>query len=241
MALDFDGFYVYMIQGFMHAQSTDDQHYDLNNKEIVVNRGGAELGTDEQNPDPGKTRPALELPIFTAFYSLNYPSSQFSNPIPPATPHVPPPAPPSPSGFFPAGNAPTYTPNTGYYPFSETGFMIFFSGETLSDTGTVISDGFVRGRSRVNTAGFGGRGRGADFQGSYKFDRFSFGIRGSRFATLPSGIITIQFDNLLSVVWDYTFMQVSQNELLLSASGRVPRPGVGTGTMRKSEQQLHNF
>jgi hypothetical protein len=115
--------------------------------------------------------------------------------------------------------------------------MVFFPGQTLSggNTGTVVSDGFVQGRSRINTAGYGGSGAGQDFQGSYLFDR-------TPFFALPSGIITIQLNNLLDHVWDYAFTRVSKDELFLTAIGRVPRPGVGTGTMKRIEdQQLHLF
>jgi hypothetical protein len=239
-APEFGGLYAYAIQGFMHAQSIDDQDYIIglrdanqNPQPLRVNRGGATLNkTSPNDPDPGRSRAAVEMPVLTAFYSLNYPSAQFSQPPPAAPPHPPPPNPPAPAGFFPVNNSPPYTPNVGYYPFSETGFMIFFPGQTLSggNTGTIVSDGFVRGRTRVNTAGYGGSGAGADFQGSYKFDR-------TPLLALPTGVITIQLDTLANHVWDYAFTRVSRHELLLTAIGRVPRPGVGTGTMRRIEDQ----
>jgi hypothetical protein len=230
-----EGLFAYSIQGLMHAQSLDDQHYDLNNKRIVVNRGGGELRTDAANPNPGRPRPAAnqpvpELPILTAFLSLNYPSAQFSNqpdqpPIVPPTPKIPPPLPPPP-GYFPIQNAPAYTPNTGYYPWSETGFMEF----ELSDSiGGLVVSGLVKGRTRVNTGGFGGLMQGAPFTGRYQWDQ----LVGFANESLPTGIITIQFDALLAAVWDYAFVQISADEYIISASGRVPRPAVGTGSMRR--------
>src|SRR5215813_1611919 len=239
-APEFGGLYAYVIQGFMHGQSVDDHHYIIalrdanqNPVQLRVNRGGATLNRNlPTDPDPGRSRAAQEMPVLTAFYSLNYPSVEFSQPPPPPPPLPPPPNPPSPTGFFPVRNSPSYTPNAGYYPFSETGFMNFFPSQTLSggNSGFIVSDGFIRGRSRINTAGYGGSGAGADFQGSYIFDR-------TPFITLPSGIITIQLDTKLDHVWDYAFTRVSRDELFLTAIGRVPRPGVATGRMTRIEDQ----
>lgn len=237
-----EGVYAYVIQGFMHAQSVDDQKYIIglrdarqNPRKLDVNRGGATLQRKAAaDPDPGRSRTAVEMPILTGFYSLNYPSAQFSQPPPSAPPHLPPPNPPSPEGFFTIKKSPPYTANTGYYPFSETGLIVFFPGQTFSggNAGTLVSDGVVRGRTRINTSGYGGSGPGATFGGSYKIDR-------TPFLALPSGFITIQLDDLLDHVWDYAFTQTSEDELFLASIGRVPRPGVATGTMRKIEVQPH--
>lgn len=230
-----EGLYAYVIQGFMHAQSIDDQNCIIglrdaqqNPRKLDVNRAGATLQRNASDPDPGRSRTPLEMPVLTGFYSLNYPSSQFSQPPPPAAPHPPPPNPPTPSGFFPITKSPPYTPNTGYYPFSEVGLIAFFPGQTF--TGGNITDGVVRGRTRINTAGYGGSGAGASFGGSFKIDR-------TPFLALPSGFITIQLDTLLDHVWDYAFTQTSEKELFLASIGRVPRPGVATGTMRKIKRQ----
>jgi len=48
-----------------------------------------------------------------------------------------------------------------------------------------------------------------------------------------TGVITTQFDGKPNHVWDYTFTQISDDEIFIAANGRAPRPGVGTGTMRK--------
>ena len=232
-----EGLYAYVIQGFMHAQSIDDQNYiiglrDANNnpRTLDVNRGGATLQkTAPTDPDPGRSRIAVEMPVLTGFYSLNYPSAQFSQPPPPAPPHPPPPTPPTPAGFFPIRNSPPYTPNTGYYPFSEAGMMLF-SPDRIFSGSAVVRDGVVRGRTRINTAGYGGSGLGASFTGSYKI------VRTALFA-LPSGFITIQHDARPDHVWDYAFVQLSKSRLQLAASGRVPLPGVATGTMRKTRAQ----
>jgi hypothetical protein len=242
-APEFCGLYAYSIQGLMHGQNIDNHNYNIglldenrNKRELEVNKGGAELRRDRQNQNPGRSRTAAEMPILTAFYSLNYPSAQFSNPPPDAPPEPPPPNPPSPAGFYPVRNFPEYTPNVGYYPFCETGFMSIFPGQTLSgdDTPRLIRDGFVQGRMRINPAGYGGSGEGANFQGSYKFDR-------TPFIALPSGFITIQLDNPLNHVWDYAFTRVSKDELFLMVAGRVPRPGVGTGTMRRIQDEPLRF
>src|SRR6185503_1090753 len=110
------------------------------------------------------------------------------------------------------------------------GFMNILPDLSSGNPLPFIRDGFVQGRMRINPAGYGGSGEGAYFEGSYKFDR-------TQFTALPSGFITIQLENPLNHVWDYAFTRVSKDELFLMVAGRVPRPGVGTGTMRRIQEE----
>src|SRR2546425_5000558 len=129
MAFFLNGLYAYTIQGFMHAQSLDNKHdYIVNlaprpnetQRPLEVNRASANLRAAATNPTPGAPRPAQEMPILTAFYSINYPKP------------APPPEIPNPPNPIPLQNSPTYRPNTGYYPFSEVGFMNFTPSAVLS-------------------------------------------------------------------------------------------------------------
>ncbi|HLN99436.1 MAG TPA: hypothetical protein VK208_13325 [Pyrinomonadaceae bacterium] len=226
MAYLLSGLYAYTVQGVMHAQSLDNAHDYIvalaarpgeTQRPLEVNRAGATLTTNAANPTPGASRPAQEMPILTAFYSINYPEP------------VRPPDIPNPVNPIPVQNSPSYRPNTGYYPFSEVGWMLISPLSVLASEGLPPSIGTIVGSTRINTAGYGGSGAGAGFKGKYKFDQL-----GGLFPFyLPSGIITIQLDAQLSHVWDYSFVQVSDNEFALAASGRAPRPGVATGTMKK--------
>jgi len=217
MAYSLFGLFAYTIQGFMHAQNIDNQNYivvqhDRNNNAVPLqpNQGGATLD-DPNKEDPGRSRTAFEMPVFAAFYSSHYPPA----PTPPPTGPEPN---PSPVGPF-------YTPTVGYYPFSETGLLNFITYRSLAADGSVQSHGVLRGSCRVNTGGYPGL-RAAPVHGNFKFDEFIFG-------TLPTGIITIQFDNRPDHVWDYAFVQVSNDEILLESHARVPRPAVATGTMKR--------
>lgn len=110
-----------------------------------------------------------------------------------------------------------YTPNTGYIPFSETGYMIF----TL--------DGFVSGARRINAGGY--PGPGSTFKGAFKFNNTTSWILRSWL--ILTGVITTQRDDLPRHVRDYTFVMVSSDEVQLTALAHVPRPAVGTGTMKR--------
>lgn len=107
---------------------------------------------------------------------------------------------------------------------------VFFYPGGLPEGTLPLIVGRLHGRARVNTAGYGGSGDGADFTGSYKYDQMT----GNMPFRLPSGFITIQFNTLLDHVWDYSFVEVSPNEFFLAATGRAPRPGVATGTMKRT-------
>lgn len=249
MVFPIGGIYGYTIQGFMHARSIDDQNYiiALNRdgqggpRGLNVNRAGATLRREAPTDlDPGRSRTAVEMPILTGFYSLNYPNVEFSDP-PPPPPHPipigarPDDEPPTPSlnrppgmGFYPIAS-PDYAPTTGYYPFSEVGWMLLTPTGVFGPPGS-LNLGTIRGRTRINTAGYGGSGDGANFTGRYRFDQAAAGTLPS---PLPSGFMTIQLDADLDHVWDYAFVQLSADDLILTVIGRVPRPGVGTGTMRK--------
>lgn len=248
MPIELSGLYVYTIQGLMQAQSVDNQEYIValresaanpdGNLPLEVNQANVELKTDAQNPDPGAVRPAFEMPILTGFYSLNYP-------VPPKPPPTRIPHNPnfSPSGFPEGFQSPVlpprtettpdigyaYTPNSGYYPFSESGFMIFTPDDAPEFSFFVPQKGSISGRCRVNTAGYPPR-RAGRFTGRYVFD---VNRENNIISFDPTGVITIQFNGFRSHVWDYAFAVVSSEELFVAANARVPRPGVATGTMKK--------
>jgi hypothetical protein len=139
-------------------------------------------------------------------------------PVSPGPPPVPPPlslpAPipllPELDGYRPDAFAVPYPKGSqaGYYPFSEIGYVIFGV------------NGSVDGWFRVNDAGYDSDDNG-HFRGSYKLD-----------ANGVTGVYTIQLDDFHNHVWDYHFVTVTDKLILLQAAKRLPRPALGTGTLR---------
>jgi hypothetical protein len=214
-----EGLYAYTVQGFMHAPK---------------------LG------EPDNKKVYLHVPSFVKELEVN-----LANFGPAAYPNFQPKpaeAPPVVAGFSsPDVAVPPYQVATGYYPFSEVGFMLFrparfkVASQTFPD-----NDGQVNGWRIVNTAGY--PGKGSAFSGSYKFvgpagakpkdfqdvkDIYQ-GI-GDYAGPVPTlGVITTQFPNKLNHVWDYVFVLVSDEEIQLTTNGRLPRPGAATGRMRRT-------
>jgi hypothetical protein len=153
------------------------------------------------------------LAIATNFKSAEWPQLPEVGELPVATAFYPSqyPPPKPPTTGLPAG--PTYTPNVGYYPFAESGVMFFDNGQ-------------VNGVIRVDTAGWASPDFGS-FQGKYEFHPHAPGVG------LPAGIISIILDALKNHVWDYWFTMLSKTEVLLATGGCLPRPAVGTGSMRQ--------
>jgi hypothetical protein len=197
-----EGTFAYSIQGLMRAQNLGNQKYIAPaSAPINVGLGGAGFFP---NPDWPNLPPWGELPVMTAFYPTQYPP-----PPPPATTNGP--------SAPPAG--PPYSPNVGYYPYTEVGVMVFDKGA-------------VSGVMRVNTAGLA-NGQAGHFTGSYGFDAVPPG------AGLPIGMITIHLEPpFQNHYWDYAFAMVSKGSVLLVTGGRLPRPAMGSGTLTKIEPDL---
>jgi hypothetical protein len=224
-----NGQYGYTIQGFMHGQGFDSHKYLRilpGGLQLELNLADAVLELDPNsipvpNSDPGRSRVPGEMPLFTGFYSAHYPVLK----TPPTKEQEP--------NTNPAG--PFYTPTVGYYPFSEIGFMTLGEREqeALHSGGLY---GTVAGWRRLNIAGY--PGLGSTFTGRYKFDPApAVGgpgiVHPAPGAVGNTGFITTQRDGTPQNVWDYTFVQISDDELFLTANGFMPRPGIGTGTMKK--------
>ena len=117
---------------------------------------------------------------------------------------------------------------TGFYPFSEIGYMFFgpYPSTAVGHRGT------VSGRYRVNTGGYPNM-RFAQFVGAYSFDPEAEWLPD--WGHIPLGLITTQTANpaLWDHLWDYAFVMTTIDEMYISANARLPRPGVATGTMKR--------
>jgi hypothetical protein len=210
MATTFDGLFAFTLQGFMHAQNIETQIY------IPAQRSFSGGGDPDEPTSAGgnavltrtsvKLNRRFDLPVLSAFYPKEYP--------PPPTP--PPPRPPS----NPRGpGTPCYSPNVGYYPYVETGVILF------------VSDLTVSGWIRVNTAGLPSQETFGRFVGSYRLDPLDQPmVSGSQ---LVAGLLTIHFDAPKPHVWDYSIIALSLDEIQMATSGRIPRPAVASGAMRR--------
>jgi len=134
-------------------------------------------------------------------------------PAPPSTKLNPTPAPPEFTGFRPVDFQNPYAAGTpaGFYPFSEIGYIHF--GPDPDDA--------IEGWLRENTCGYD-LNANQHVTGKYKFD-----------ANNATGVYTIQLDVVTNHIWDYHFVTVSDDEIKLQAAGRLPRPAVGTGILRR--------
>ena len=127
-----------------------------------------------------------------------------------------------------------FQPEPGFYPYSEMGVMNF------------ADDGTVNAVSRWNISGHYGTYHVHSFKGNYVFDldllskippKVGFGAFGD--LTQFTGLLTLKLDNSKEppspspppLVWDYAFAFINDNEALLMAGGRSPRPAVLTGRM----------
>jgi hypothetical protein len=216
------GLYIYTIQGLMHAPKLDPQ---IDNKgaylqpgfsgDLVVNLGDFDVSGDQNF----KALPAQSPPFLSA-------------------------------SVAPKSN-PTYPDSTpaGCFPFSEIGYMML-NPDAIEDD-YVTPYGKVEGWRIVNTAGYAGEG--GVFQGAYMFlgaskpgDVKHKNPNAPVKANLPVlleaelavkghiGYITTQSLDKTNHVWDYVFAMISDGEIQLAANGRLPRPGVATGIMRKA-------
>jgi hypothetical protein len=101
---------------------------------------------------------------------------------------------------------------SNFYAFAEIGFLEFREEEHSIE-------GWIRG----NDGTIPSSDENSHCSGKYKFDDMD-GL---------TGIYTIQFDTLQNHVWDYAFVRISDDEIAISVAGRLPRPAVGTGTLRR--------
>ena len=116
---------------------------------------------------------------------------------------------------IPTFGPPAKLDNTGYYPVSETGYMTLW-------------DYKVEGNMRLNVAGFANGTKQLPFYGEFTLDQPTPQPSGLRM-----GIISIISDSIPNLFWDYSFTMVSKTEIDLAVAGRVPRPAVMTGKMKK--------
>ena len=97
----------------------------------------------------------------------------------------------------------------GFFPFSEIGCLNFYGDPNYT----------VYGWLRVNNAGFSPpRGH---FRGRWRFD------------APVMGVYTINLDDLSNHVWDYSFLVLAKDRMLLQVANRLPRPAVGTGILTR--------
>jgi hypothetical protein len=117
---------------------------------------------------------------------------------------------------YPDGDNRTYTPTIGLYPAAVIG-MLTFEGK-----------GIVSGALRGNSAGVCSVEAGP-VTGGYQFDDISN----------TTGVISLQFVNppFDKFIWDYFFVWLSIDELLIMTGNQVPRPAVATGTLRRMGQK----
>jgi hypothetical protein len=106
------GGFAFALQGWMRAQKQGSHNYINPGAGTLVTVGLA-ISTNFTSPEWPQLPEVGELPVATAFYPSQYPQPQ----------------------------TPAYTPNVGYYPFSESGVMFFENGR-------------VNGVIRVDTAGW---------------------------------------------------------------------------------------
>jgi hypothetical protein len=197
------GIYAYTFQSFVHAQDIDTQIFHGPLWDQVGN--GLDPSDPLHNPPMNpSTAPKAELLVMTAFY-----------------PRLNPLVNPAPSPFLPQAtipHEPSYVPDAGYYPFSEAGWMEFDGA------------GNVKGKIRINLAGFACDGGEVDIDGGYKFLNY---IIGGNYP-IPAGTITVKWPAMWGGhVWDYSFFVVSAEEIQLMALGRRHHPAVGTGTLKR--------
>ena len=141
-------------------------------------------------------REGFELPAMTAFHPSHFPQ-------PPQIPI----------------GSPAYTPEAGFYPYSEIGVMMF------------ANDGGISASSRLNTSGY--LSLLLQFEGRYLFDAPGGGLgHVERVQDLATGQFTlIHNQDPRPLIWDYTFAFINKDEALLMAGGRSPRPATLTGRM----------
>lgn len=203
--LPIGGIWAYTLQGVMHAQ----------NIELTAN---SPLIPPYIVPDPPRKhvvkraypsterveKPSKAHPALTAYFPPRHAHPRGAAPAP-----AQPPAIPLNPAFGPQLTEPPFSVSMGYYPFSESGFMAIDS-----------RTGRVAGEIWINTAGYTGPER-ATFTGRVRLD---VGMTG-----VVQGIISIVFGNHM---WDYSFVKISIDEIHIASLGRLPRPAVGTGSMR---------
>jgi hypothetical protein len=118
----------------------------------------------------------------------------------------------------PGPHNPIRTDENGYLPATELGQM---HCEPIPNS---KGNGKVEGTLRLNVAGLADAAEYEAFRGLYRLGTHQ---------GVTVGAITIQFTRLPKLVWDYSLVFVSDHEVLLASGGRVPRPGVLHGIMRR--------
>lgn len=218
------GAYAYTLQGFEYAGNTEEGQQG----ELKKVRTGLARGRPREWPE---NRPLWALPL--------------SDPTAARYPFP----------YLPETALHSYS---GYYPYSETGTMRFNEDQTLSIIFWTNVAGYsyftgVRNPPKDTDGKAVERGVSsftADIeaqQGRYDFiDRDPFRPDEDKGFPLPAGVITIWFnfpgqkpdDKFL---WDYTFIMISNDEIKLSVAGRLPRPVIATGTMKRMAQNAFPY
>jgi hypothetical protein len=155
----------------------------------------------------------------------------------PAVPNLPPSALysiPMVTGFTPPQGTPAPTtlgdlPIFGFYPITELGYMLFGGS------------GDVTGALRVNYAGSASGMNEIPFVGKYVMSTETVTMPpNSNYQTplnglSPAGLISNQVGVPAKGIsnFDYAFVFVSNDEMLITASARHPRAGVLSGTMKR--------
>ena len=139
--------------------------------------------------------------------------------------------PPAPAGSIPPPiTARGELPIVGFYPVTELGYMNF------------DASGDVTGAYRINIAGSAMGLKEIPFSGQYVWLPYSAGTgAGTRTnpvflgAPSPAGLISsvVTVPGKGTSNFDYAFVLVSKDEMLLTASTRIPRAGVLSGTMKR--------
>lgn len=106
----------------------------------------------------------------------------------------------------------------GYFPTSEIGYFHF------------DPSGSVSGAVRFNTGASADAGNLATFDGLYRFNGAPMAGGGK---IVPLGVITVRLANESNVTLDYSFIVIDDTEMMLTSAGRMPRPGVMVGTMKR--------
>lgn len=107
---------------------------------------------------------------------------------------------------------------TGYFPTSEIGCFHFELGGT------------VTGAVRFSAGGHADADDTMTFDGFYKFNGPPMAVGGK---IIPMGVITIRPANKPRIAWDYSFIVIDDTEIMLASAGRMPRPGVLVGAMKR--------
>ena len=175
-----------------------------------------------ENPLGKSEDPTQHFPAATGF-TVNLASYAPLLPVvppgmPPQPPSValnPPPMIPELTGWRPVDFVNPYSSGSqaGYYPFSEIGYLLFGPSPTIAHA--------VSGWFRINVGGYDSNDNIA-VKGAYLLD-----------ANTVTGVFTVQLTPLPQAIWDYHFVIVDKDNILVHAAGRLPRPAVASGKLRR--------